>query len=206
MKYTRTLPLIAFSLLTLTGCGDAPLPQAYQIQNSPEKLMTVVSDTVRIDLGQKNYTEQLTDMLSDNPPTRAVLHCIATTKACKNAARILTRNKIVTENGGSGNDVALVYEHTEARDCNQRYVDNSINEDNLNYESLGCATTANIAQMVTDKRQFTKPNMLDYQDGEKAATTYDTYTNPPATSGSSSGGGGSSNGISSSLVSGSSGQ
>jgi hypothetical protein len=172
--------------LALNACANTTPPSAYQTLTDPEALMMMASDMVTIDLGNKNYTERLGDALTVNPPNRAILNCKSTTVACKKAKTILSKNKISTESTDNGNNVTLVYDRVAARDCTNRYIDNSQNPNNLNYAAFGCSISANIAQMVSDKKQITNPNLLDYQDGEKAASTYSNYVNPPVASSSSS--------------------
>lgn len=172
-------------LLALGACTNPMPPEAYQIQSDPEKLITMASDIVTIDLSGKSYSERLSDTLELNPPTSAVLNCNPSESACKKAKRILSKHKIETESADSGNSVTLLYARLAVRECENRYIDNSHNPYNLQYSSYGCATASNMSQMVTDKRQFTNPELLDFHDGEKAAAVYDNYLNPPATTSSS---------------------
>ena len=61
-----------------------------------------------------------------------------------------------------------MYDRLQARNCQNRYIDNTITGyNNLNSPTFGCSTAINIVQMVTDKRQFTDPALLDVPDANK---------------------------------------
>jgi hypothetical protein len=47
-----------------------------------------------------------------------------------------------------------------------------------NHPSFGCAVAGNAVQMVSDKRQFTNPGLLDFPDAEKAEMNYKNYLKP----------------------------
>ena len=158
MKHAFALFRLTSCLLTLGACQPVP-PEAYRNPGDPEKLLVASSDLVTVDLTDKNYAKHLRDTLKQNPPTRAVLNCAPANKPCAKAGQMLNQYKIATESTDGGNTVTLVYEHVTARDCNNRYVDNSQNQRNLNYSSFGCSITGNTVQMVTDKRQFTNPSV-----------------------------------------------
>jgi type IV pilus biogenesis protein CpaD/CtpE len=77
------------------------------------------------------------------------------------------------------NNVTLVYERIQARDCESRYIDNPVNPYNLNHPTFGCSLAVNMVQMVSDKRQFTNPAIMDYPDAFKAGQAMQAYGTPP---------------------------
>ncbi len=81
------------------------------------------------------------------------------------------------------NTVSLIYERVMARDCDNRYIDNSKDSASFHHASFGCSVRVNMVQMVTDKRQFINPALMDYTDGTKAAKIYQKYLNPPTSEG-----------------------
>ena len=182
-----------FCSLTLGACTNIP-PGAYDDRGNPERLLIPTSEVVTIDLKDSNYAEHLSDALKENSPTRAIVSCPLDDTACKKATQLLSANKIAMENVGRGSTVTLVYNSAVVQACDNSYTDNMQNENNLNYDAFGCSISSNMANMVTDKRQFTNPNLLDFYSGEKAASVYKDYVNPApaAASSNSSGGGGSS--------------
>lgn len=171
---------IALGLLSLAACQAAPSPEDYANRGDPERLLTKSAEIVHIDLGTADAIDMLADNIHRERPARAVLNCRADAPACKKATRVLAKAMIPAESTASGNDVTLMYDRILARDCEQRYVDNSSNPYNLNMPSFGCSMTGNTVQMVTDKRQFTDPGLLSFMDGGKAAQVYDNYSKPPA--------------------------
>ena len=74
--------------------------------------------------------------------------------------------------------MTLVYERVLARDCENRYMENTVNPYNLNYPTFGCSNASNMVQMVTDKRQFTSPALLEMQDAERVERVMDGYRKP----------------------------
>lgn len=74
--------------------------------------------------------------------------------------------------------VTLVYERILARDCSQRYVDNSNNNWNTHYASFGCSVAANTVQQVSDKQQFVHPSLMDVPLATGAVQAYERGTAP----------------------------
>ncbi len=195
------------TIMLLSACEQIP-SERYADQSNPDHLIVTNSELVTITLSAKDASERLNDALSDNPPDRAVINCSPTESACKKATKALSKHHVPMEtliDANAAANITLVYDKLAAKECDNRYRDNSQNSNNLNHQAYGCSIGANIAQMVTDKRQFTKPSLMDYTDGEKAASNYDSYLNPPAASSSGGGSGGVASGIGSSLISSSSG-
>ena len=191
MNIPKQALLSLFCSLALGACADVP-SRAYEDRGSPERVLATNSEIVTIDLKDNNYSERLGDIIKQNPPTRAIVSCLLDDSTCKNANQILSANKTAVENVGRGNTVTLIYDSVTVQACDNGYTDNMQNERNLNHDAFGCSISDNMANMVTDKRQFTNPNLLDFYNGEKAAAVYNDYTNPaPAAASSSSGGSGS---------------
>jgi UDP-N-acetylenolpyruvoylglucosamine reductase len=120
----------------------------------------------------------IAQMVRRDPPTRAELNCEPGEKRCAQVQDLLTNRHIPVEVMGSGNNVILVYDRVVARDCNSRFVDNSQNAHNMNHPALACATVANTIQMVSDKRQFSNPSIMDLPDGSKAVQQQRRYAQP----------------------------
>lgn len=184
MTCRHNTPLLICCLLAVSAC-QSPGPGDYANRGDPERLLTTTAEIMYIDLAPAGALDQLTDAIEQDAPARAILNCHVDKSACKKAKRILDKHHIASENTGAGNDVTLIYEHVIARDCEQRYIDNSSNIYNLHAKSFGCSITGNMVQMVTDKRQFTDPGLLGYRDGETAAQVYENYSKPSAGSSSS---------------------
>lgn len=168
---------ILFSLLsvsTLAACSQIP-KQAYYNRGQPESLLNVTSEEVTIDLRQRNGLQQLTQSVNKRQPSSAVVSC-NNQMLCSRATEILNQYKVpFQQESGSYNTVTLSYKTIEARDCENRYIDNHINPYNLNHPTFGCSIAVNQVQMVSDKRQFVDPVLLGSYDGEKATQNYDTY-------------------------------
>ena len=124
---------------------------------------------------QRNGLQQLTQLVNTKPPSHAQLTC-SNRMMCDRATEILDQYKVsYQKTNGSVNTVTLTYKDIQARDCENRYIDNHINPYNLNYPTFGCSVSVNQVQMVSDKRQFVDPVLLGSYDGEKAVQNYDSY-------------------------------
>lgn len=179
---SRIIPL-SIALLALSACSDMPLAAHYN-RGAPESLLDMSSEVTTVSLNSSASIDELTSWISQDQPTRAELSCASASTLCSRAEDVLQQFGVpVTQgaapaDGGYANSVALVYERVVARDCENRYIDNSINPYNLNHPSFGCSTAVNMVQMIGDKRQFTSPALLDFVDGEKAVQNVNDYYKP----------------------------
>ena len=168
---------ILLSLLTissLAACSEIP-KQAYYNRGQPEALLNVTAEEEIIDLRQRNGLQQLTQVVNKRVPSNAQLTC-SNQMLCSRAAEILRQYNVpYDQSTGVYNTVTLNYKTIEARDCENRYIDNHINPYNLNHPTFGCSIAVNQVQMVSDKRQFVDPVLLGNYDGEKATQNYDSY-------------------------------
>ena len=164
-------------LLLLPACNEIP-PAAYFDRGDPESLLDVSSEVVTMNLSSMSAMQDLTAIVSQDPPTRVEMSCSQRDGLCMEVRRMFEQYAIpVSPSDTSG--ISMIYERVVARDCENRYIDNSINPYNLHHPTFGCSIAANTVQMVSDKRQFTNPNLMDYQDGEKAYQVYRVYLTPP---------------------------
>lgn len=166
---------LAASLLMTAACSEVPL-EAHYNRGGPESLLDMSSEVVTVNIGGGASLDELTDWLNREPPTRAELACMDGDFGCAQAKDVLQQfgvsfNQVEDARGS----VALFYDRVMTRDCENRYIDNSINPYNLNHPTFGCSTAANMVQMVADKRQFVNPSLLDFMDGEKSVQTYRRY-------------------------------
>ena len=139
---------------------------------TPESLIDVSTEVVNVNLSTREHLAQLTQLITRDPPSRADLGCAPENPVCKDARKLLDMRGIPVQFTGDAG-AALVYERVIARDCDDR---------SQGSQALGCASSANIVQMVGDKRQFVSPTLMDFPDAEKAVGDYgDKYLNlPPA--------------------------
>jgi len=181
MAMAKTHLSLLAGVLLLGGCAGVP-SGAYFNRGDPETLLDKTSETIQVSLLSGSSVQDLESILHDDPPSRAELNCSASESLCSRAARALSKQQIPLTYAQSmehgERSVALVYERTVARDCENRYIDNTSNVYNLNPPTFGCSVTANSVQMVTDKHQFTQPKLKDYMDAEKTVQAYGKYTAP----------------------------
>lgn len=176
MKKTLTILLSATTLAT--ACSQIP-PEAYYNRAEPESLLDVSSEVVNLPVSSEQSLDELTNWVNRDQPSRAELYCDDTNPQCAAAVEVLNLYGIPTNRMASGdNMVSLVYERVLARDCENRYIDNSINPYNFNSPTLGCSVAVNMVQSVTDKHQFVRPNLLDTPDARKAVQAYQNYLQP----------------------------
>ena len=170
---------IACSVLLLSGCSTMP-PEAYFERGTPESLLDVSSEVVNLSIETEFALDELTNWINQDQPSRAELYCVESDMRCSAAQEVLDLFGVPSMYVPSGeNMVSLVYERVLARDCENRYIDNSINPYNLNHPTFGCSVAVNMVQMVSDKHQFVRPSLLDYQDAVKGIQVYENYLEPP---------------------------
>lgn len=181
MLKLKIKPLLILGLTAglLASCSKIP-PEAYYQHGSPESLMDNSSEVVNFNLGgEGGGTAEMSNWISQDQPTRAELYCSEGEANCSEAQAVLNQFGVpVTYVPSSENTVTLVYDRVLARDCENRYIDNSVNPYNLDHPTYGCSLATNIVQMVTDKRQISSPALLDYHDGERLGRMMEGYRQP----------------------------
>lgn len=174
MKYLA----MASALSIMAACNVIP-QEAYYDKGNPESLLDKSSEVVNFELNDYSALDDLTNWVNQDQPTRAELYCMDGDAACAEAEQILQQFGVPSVFVASGdNMVTLVYERVLARDCENRYIENGINPYNLDHPTFGCTTASNMVQMVTDKRQFTSPALLDFPDAERADRVMRGYRKP----------------------------
>lgn len=159
----------------LVACSKLP-PEAHFARGAPESLLDVSSEVVNLSVGSEASVDELAEWIQQDQPTRAELYCPESSDQCVAAQEALDLYGVPTLYVASVENVAsLVYERVLARDCENRYIDNHINPYNLNHPTLGCSVAANMVQMVSDKHQFVRPNLMEPAESYKAVQTYHTY-------------------------------
>ena len=185
---------ILLSLILLTSCQDVK-PNDYANPGDPERELVVTTETTELPIKNRDALDQLKETIKMDPPSSAELSCTVTDSVCTSAKSILIKAHITleiksrstAEQQAPETTVTLFYKRLSAKNCDNRYTDNSINSSNLAQSTLGCSIRSNMMQMVTDKQQFVNPALLDYTDGEKAALNYQAYITPPAAAASTTG-------------------
>jgi len=183
-KMKNSLLVTVFSALALVACADIP-QAAYQTRGNPETLLDSSSERVSFGLGTPGAADDVTAWINKDRPARAELACAVSDPACYAAIDILRQYGIPYKDVASrdgGNSVALIYQKTMARDCDNRYVDNHDNSDNLNHPTFGCSIAVNTVQMVTNRKEFLDPALRDPSDAAKSDAAYQSYMmkKPPA--------------------------
>ena len=176
--HIKRYSLLALPLL-LNACAGMP-SEYYANRGDPENQLSASSDLVTIDLATPSALDQLSRILTQSPPDRAMLGCSSQALMCEKASALIAKHHVsVSSDENATNSVILIYEHVVANSCENHYVDyEDGNGYNLNHPSFGCSIRLNSVHMVTDKKQFTHPNSMDSSDGEKVGQTYDTYLKP----------------------------
>lgn len=173
----KTLVLASLAV-AMAGCSQVP-PEAYFNHGSPESLLDQSSEVVNFDLSTYTALDDLMNWVNQDQPTRAELYCASGDATCAEAEQILKQFGVPAVHVTSADNlVTLVYERVLARDCENRYMENTVNPYNLNHPTFGCSNASNMVQMVTDKRQFTSPALLEMQDAERVERVMDGYRQP----------------------------
>lgn len=158
----------------VSGCVTPPNAMYYN-RGNPETLLDVSTEVVNMNMATRDHLSELSNMVVKDPPSRAELGCLESDLLCSEARRALAKQGVPVMFVDSGKDVSLVYQRVMLRDCDPRYFDNSHNPHNLPPATFGCANAANMAQQVSNKRQFVSPALMDLPDAEKASQHYQEY-------------------------------
>jgi type IV pilus biogenesis protein CpaD/CtpE len=175
MKMKR-MSVVAVLVLVgaLQSCSKIPQEAAWS-RGQPESLLSVNTESVSIDLGQRNALATLVNNLNNSDVSRAVVTC-SNTLVCSRAETLLNSYNIPYDvQTGATNSVAIISDNISARDCDNRFISNHNNPYNLNHTTFGCSIAMNQVMAVRDKRQFTDPLVLGPYDGFKGSQNYDSY-------------------------------
>ncbi len=167
--------IAAILAVTFTqSCSRIPAETGFT-RGQPENLLSVNSESVTVDLNQRNAIAQVVNYSNSEDITRAILTC-SNSLLCGRAESVLNQYGVPYEvRSGAVNTVAMISDRIIARDCDNKFVSNHHNPYNLSHRTFGCSMAMNQAMMVRDKRQFTDPMVLGPYDGFKAAQNYDSY-------------------------------
>ncbi len=168
-------------LILVAACDRTP-NEVYVDRGDPERLIDHSSETVTLSLKPKNALTKLAEMVAEDRPSSAQLKCSFKSARCTQAKEIFERNGVqINLTSEQSNRVVLHYERVVTRDCNPHFIDNMEGNRSFNHPSFGCAVSANMVQMVSDKHQFTNPALMDYPDAVKAEQNYRGYLQSSAT-------------------------
>jgi Pilus biogenesis CpaD protein (pilus_cpaD) len=164
----------------LAACSKIP-KEAYYTRGQPESLIDKTSEVVNLKVESPANVDEITTWINHDQPTRAELKCMAGDSLCNEVTTVLHQFGVPVRYAPSpDNTLALIYERVQARDCENRYIDNTVNPYNLNHPTFGCTISVNMVQMVTDKREFTNPALMDYPDANKTSQALGFYNTPSA--------------------------
>ena len=169
---------ITTAIAALAACSQIP-KEAYYSRGQPESLLDATSERVDLKVDSPANIEQATGWINRDQPTRAELRCPETDGVCGEMQSVLHQFGVPVKYVASGTkSLVLIYDRVQARDCESRYIDNIINPYNLNHPTFGCTIAVNIAQMVSDKREFTAPPLMGEDDAYKTSQAYGFYAQP----------------------------
>lgn len=171
--------IVVAAALLGSACSEIP-KEAYFDRADPESLLDVSSEVVNLSIGSAGSLDELSEWINQDQPSRAELYCLDADPSCAAAQEILDLYGVPSAYVPAADSVvSLVYERVLARDCENSYIDNHVNPYHLNHPTFGCSIAVNMVQMVSDKHQFVRPNLLDHSDARKAVKIYNEYLNPP---------------------------
>lgn len=171
----KNISYLAALTVALSACSQIP-EEAYFERGSPYSLLDASSEVVNVALVSQDSVQEIVQWVDQDLPSQAEVYCLEDDAVCSQAIQTLEMFKVpVHYSATADNLVVLVYDRVVARDCDNRYLDNPINPYNLNHKTFGCSLSVNMVQMVSDKRQFTSPNLLDFQEGDKGVQVYEQY-------------------------------
>ena len=169
--YTRVIGSLLL-LAAFSACKPSA-DSAFFNRGDPEALLDVSSEVVNLGIENPAKLRDLSAWIAKDQPTRAELYCNLNDPRCKSAKKLLESQAVLTAVVPSNdNSVALIYERILARDCNQRFVDNTHDHYNAAHPAFGCSVTANMVQHVSDKREFVNPNLSDVPSAAGGVAAY----------------------------------
>jgi type IV pilus biogenesis protein CpaD/CtpE len=180
MKKTHFIASSLAVATLLVACSDIP-KEAYYKRGQPESLLERSKKEAVFDIASQDDVKRILLFAKQARPSQAAFKCQETSKSCNRLEQALRRNSgvSITRVTSAHNNVTFSFEQIAVRDCENRYIDNMINPYNLNHPTFGCSLAANSAQMVTDKRQFTDPDIMDSSDARKGVQVSDQYYTAP---------------------------
>lgn len=159
----------------ISGCSSIP-PEAYTTPGKPESLLDVSSEIVNLNIDSGFAVDELTHWINQDQPSRAEIYCMEGTPSCQHTLDVVDLYGVPYQLVPSqDNMITLVYERVLARDCDNRFIDNTVNPYNLHHPAFGCSIAVNTVQMATDKQQFVRPNIMDLPDAKKSTQAYYNY-------------------------------
>jgi hypothetical protein len=175
---------VASLSLAFAACTPAP-KEAYFNRADPESLLELSTEAVNARLTSPASVQEIIDTINKQQPTRAEVRCPETDGLCREAMHVMKQFAVPVKYSNSGaNTVTLIYERVLTHNCQNRFIDNTAgmgNLNNLNYPTLGCSVAINMVQMVSDKRQFTNPELMSTPAATKPVqvmTNYDAVHTP----------------------------
>lgn len=160
----------------LFSCKTAP-KEAYFNRGEPESLLDISSEVVRVKIKSPASVQEVIDVINKDQPTRAQVSCRDSDNLCREVKNVMHQFAVPVKYVSSDSDnVALIYERLLVRNCQNRYIDNTPNLNNLNHPTLGCSTAINMVQMVSDKHQFTDPALMTDPDANKSLQAVGNYS------------------------------
>jgi len=178
MKISYRLACVAATTLLVTACSDLG-PNSFAGYHTPESLLDRSSEVVNFELQDGSSLDDLVTWVDQDQPTRAELRCDEGDLNCAEAHEVLKVFGVPSVWTGEGDAmVSLIYDRTLVRDCENRFIDNTVNPYNLTHPSFGCSNATNMLQMVADKRQFTRPALLENGDAARVDRVMRGYNEP----------------------------
>ncbi len=177
---TKISSILTLSVATmLAACTQLP-KEAYYTHGQPESLFIHSKQQKQFAVNSKANVKEILNWVKNENPSTASLACQDDSKYCNKIERVLERGGVTTTRSqAEHNSVTFTYDHTAARDCDAHYIDNMINPYNLNHPAFGCSVAVNTVQMVTNKKVFSDPHLMDdIEDGRKGVQSTDLYNTP----------------------------
>ena len=125
----------------------------------PENLINSSEEKISFPISDADSLTPIQNWISGgDTPTEAEISCADTNSACSSLKNYLSDRRIQFKMQPSTNtetgSVSLLYNRLVAHTCNPVH--------------FGCSTSINAIRMVTNREQFTKPVLSDFQDAASA--------------------------------------
>jgi hypothetical protein len=173
----KNIFLLIVALCAVTACQQVN-SKSYALPIRPESLLDSSAERVSFGVTSPKSLGEVTDWINKDQPTRAELSCSSDQKICKHIRRALSSfavpYKVVSKNS-ERNSVVLIYNRIVTRSCDNSFVDNHSNYQNLNHAAFGCSVSANTVQMASDPQQVLNPPLSAMQDAGRAVKLINAY-------------------------------
>lgn len=143
------------ALVMLVSCSGS-MGRKLSAPVKPEELIDKTTEQVSFSTSSVTIVADLAEWIKGEKPSRAEVTCQPSEQVCGKVVAILNKNDIpfaVKQSSGDSNDIVLLYDSLDARDCSNIASEGSTS-------NFGCASSSNMLNMIGDYKQVVEPETV----------------------------------------------